>query len=96
MSTRTSLMTDLTPDAQLLLRHLSKSPGDPAHALILQLIPHGIVDLIGDKMDQSEEDWPSGAIDLMQHYIDDAQARAKVALQDLLDHGYVSKDQEKA
>ena len=89
-------MTDLTPDAQLLLRHLAKSPGEPAHDLILQLIPHGIVDLIGDKIDQSEEDWPSGAIDLMQHYVDDAQERAKVALLELSSHGYVSKDPGKA
>lgn len=89
-------MTDLTPDAQLLLRHMSNNPEDPAHALILQLIPHGVVDLIGDKMDEPEDNWPKGAIDLMQHYIDDAQARAKVALQELLNHGYVSKDPQKA
>lgn len=89
-------MTDLTPDAQLLLRHLAKNLDDPAHALILQLIPHGVVDLIGDKMGEPEDEWPKGAIDLMQHYIDDAQERAKVALLELASHGYVSKDPQKA
>jgi hypothetical protein len=89
-------MTDLTPDAQLLLRHLALHPDEPAHALILQLIPHGIVDLIGDKMDEPEETWSEGAIDLMQHYVDDAQERAKRALQELSSLGYVSKDREEA
>lgn len=84
-------MSEISFDAQLLLRFLATEPEEFHAAVVIHLMPSGAVDLIVAQTEPDDEDWPEDVNDLLQHYLDDAKERAKVALDELLERGFIDK-----
>ena len=84
-------MSEVSFDALLLLRYLATEPEDANAGMVIQLMPSGSVDLIVDRTEPDDQDWPAAVDDLLQHYADDATERVKVALDELIEGGFINK-----
>ncbi len=91
-------LVELSFDAQVLMHYLAKSEEyQSSHMLVLQLIPHGVAQLIMNKMGPDDTHWPRFAEiygNLLRHYTDDAVSRVAVAMEELLGHGYIDRQPE--
>lgn len=82
---------DLSFDAELMLHFLATKPDADQAELIVQLMPTAVVNLVTDQTKPDDTDWPEAINEMVQHYADEAQERALVAMKELVARGFVKR-----